>query len=113
MTVATVTGRVPLSAVPDPDDPRLALEWVDKLGQTVRPGDLVTYKGHKEVLIASLVVIRLLKKNHRPFSHLKPQAVLQVVDPVTLDPKVNLTGLPWTFSIRNPEWECIRLEIVR
>lgn len=66
---------------PDPldeDDPRVLVEWTDKLGQKVHPGDYVATKNYSALSIGKVLLISALRKDGKPFTSATPQMTLHL-----------------------------------
>jgi hypothetical protein len=115
---------------PDPldrNDPRVAVEWTDMCGQTVRPRDLVAVGGYRQTVgVAMVVSINLLRKNGTPFSHGGPTMTLQsLTKDVTADewiPKRRSGSryeknesededYPCTYTLRNPTTGAVKITL--
>ncbi len=57
----------------DPNDPRVLVEWTDKLGQTVRPGDYVVTRGYRALCVGKVLSINALRRDGKPFAQPGPQ----------------------------------------
>lgn len=68
---------------PDPLDEydhRVLVEWTDKLGQAIRPGDYVAMNNYRALSIGKVVMIRAKRKDGRSFSNKKPHMLLHLCD---------------------------------
>ena len=80
----------------DPHDPRVLVEWTDMIGQTVKPGDWVTWDGWKSLGVGQIVCIQRLRKDGRPFTVDEPQ--VEVVPNYRKDGKWFSNGYPYTIK---------------
>lgn len=50
----------------DPYDPRIAVEAVDQIGQTFRPGDYIAYRAYGALGFGKVTSINVLRKDGKP-----------------------------------------------
>lgn len=62
----------------DPNDPRVLVEWTDKLGQKIRPGDYVAKNNYHALSIGKVLLISALRKNGKPFTNPGPQMLIHL-----------------------------------
>lgn len=55
----------------DPFDPRIVVETVDQLGQTIRPDDYIAYRAYGGMGFGKIISINVLRKDGKPMSGTK------------------------------------------
>jgi hypothetical protein len=73
---------------PDPldaNDPRVLVEWEDKLGQIIRPGDYVAVRGYSGLGFGKVLLISALRKDGRNFTSGGPQMTLHMCNLATME----------------------------
>lgn len=86
---------------PDPldgHDPRVLLEWEDKLGQIIRPGDYVAKSNYSALSIGKVLLISALRKDGKPFKNSSPQMLLHLC---------NLTEMELGYWKRMTNWNTV------